>query len=68
MKFSSPFPFPHVNVVLKKVPDRDDTRDLATFCGTATLTMGRGETGANKLKIWGWLNNFVTDNNNNQFL
>ena len=35
-------PFPHVNVVLKKVPDRDDTRDSATFCGTATLTRGKG--------------------------
>ena len=46
---------------LKKVPDRDDTRDSATFCGTATLTRGRGKTGANKLKIWGWLNNFATD-------
>ena len=54
-------PFPHINVVLKKVPDRDDTRYLATFCGTATLTRGEGETGANKLKIWEWLNNFVTD-------
>ena len=55
MKFSSPVKF------LKKVPDRDDTHDLATFCGTATSTRGRGETGANKLKIRGWLNNFVTD-------
>ena len=60
MKFSSPFP--HVNVVLKKVPDRDDTPDSATFCGTATLTRGGGgKTGANELKILGWLNNFVTD-------
>ena len=41
MTFSSP-PFPHVNVVLKKVPDRDDTRDSATFCGTATLIWGEG--------------------------
>ena len=42
MTFSSPPPSPSVNVVLKKVADRDDTRDSATFCGTATLIRGKG--------------------------
>ena len=35
-------PSPRVNVALKKVADRDDTRDSATFCGTATLIRGEG--------------------------
>ena len=39
-------PFSHTNVVLKKVPDRDDTLDLATFCGTARLLGGGRNTGA----------------------
>ena len=46
---------------MKEVPDRDDTRDSATICGTATLTRGEGGSRGKKLKIWGWLNNFVTD-------
>ena len=38
-------PSPHVNVVLKKGPDRDDTRNSANFCITATLNSGEGEKG-----------------------
>ena len=36
-------PFPYVNVVvLKKVLDRDDTRDSVNFYGTATLNSEEG--------------------------
>ena len=36
-------PSPRANVALKRVADRDDTRDAATLCGTATLIGGEGE-------------------------
>ena len=53
-------PFPHISVFLKELPDRDDKRDSATYCGTATPNRGM-RTEAKKLKIWGWLNNFICD-------
>ena len=60
-------PCPHVNVVLKKVPNQDDTRHSATVCGAATLTRGRGETEAKKLNIWGWLSLIRVESRHNYF-